>query len=53
MHEASATLIPLRIVLAAGLDHRDGVLARFGEPVGEHAACGARAHDHIVELFPF
>ena len=32
-----------------GLEHADAGRGVFAEPVGEHAAGGARAHDHIVE----
>ena len=32
-----------------GFEHADAGAGVFAQPVGEHAARGARAHDHIVE----
>ena len=51
--EAGRHLDPDVVVVAASLDHRDAVLARLGEAIGQYAARGTRAHDHIIEFFHF
>jgi hypothetical protein len=51
--EAGRHFDPDMVVLAAGLDHRDGVLARLREAIGQHAARGTGADDDVVELFHF
>ena len=51
VHEAGRNMDEGMPVGRAGLEHADRGLFVFAEAIGEHAACRARAHDHVVEAF--